>query len=105
MIVFIKENSVIARAAAIILRSDSMAIVIGNTIYLWNTEKSKFLENNRWLRHELTHIAQFKRYGFTRFVFLYIFETIKKGYHKNRFEKEAREKENIVEPLTDFYFS
>lgn len=88
-----------------ILRSKKMAIVVGKTIHLWKTGKNEFLENEPWVRHELAHIAQFKHYGFIRFVFLYVWETIKNGYQNNSFEVDARMKENEKDPSIDIYFS
>ncbi|HRH47996.1 MAG TPA: DUF4157 domain-containing protein [Panacibacter sp.] len=97
--IFIRENSIIARIAAKILRSEKMAIVVGSTIHLWGSGKNELIENKRWLRHELTHIMQFRHYGFIKFILFYVWETIKNGYHNNRFEIEAREKESNKESL------
>lgn len=52
------------------------------------------MENDRWVRHELAHIEQFRRYGLIRFIFLYLWESVRHGYYNNRFEKEAREAEH-----------
>ena len=89
----IKENSFIARLAAIKLGSKNVAIVIGNTIHLHNTHRHEFLQDKRWLLHELKHIEQFQRYGFIRFIFLYTWESIRKGYTNNKYEIEARNAE------------
>jgi hypothetical protein len=86
----IKENSFIARIAAKKLRSSQVAIVIGRTIHLHNTSKEEFHSNVRWVRHEMVHLDQFRRYGKWRFVILYLLESVKKGYRNNRFEVEAR---------------
>ena len=87
---FLKEDSLIACIAAWKLGSSSVAIVIGKTVHLYNTTRIDFLANKRWVRHELAHIDQFARYGRVKFVFLYILESIRNGYHNNRFEVEAR---------------
>ena len=94
MIILIKEKSLIARIAALFLHEKSIAVVTGKTIHLWNTSKEDFINNKKWLQHELMHVQQFKKYGFIRFLFLYTWESLKKGYHKNRFEVEARGAEN-----------
>ena len=91
--VSIKENSWIARIAAKKLKSSTVAIVIGNTIHLHNTTKSDFLLNERWVKHELCHIAQYKQYGTFNFIIMYLWETLKKGYYKNKFEEAARRAE------------
>ena len=99
----VKEKSLVACIAAKVLRTDKVAIVFGSTIHLWNTGKNEFLDNMRWVKHELVHVEQFKQYGFVRFIFLYLWETIKNGYYKNRFEEEARSKEQ--KPLLHNEFS
>lgn len=89
----IKENSWIARIAAWKLSSAQAAIVIGKTIHLHNTTKEEFLKNERWVKHELCHIRQYKELGFFRFIALYLWESMKKGYYNNKFEAEARQAE------------
>ncbi len=90
----IKENSNIARIAAWYLGFPSMAIVFGTTIFIWNIRKDNFLQDKKHLAHELCHVAQFKRYGFFKFIILYLLESIKNGYFNNRFEVEARKAED-----------
>ncbi len=90
----IKENSWIARLAAKKLHASNVAIVIGRTIYLYNVTKQELLKNERWLKHELCHIKQFKQYGFITFIVKYLWESIHKGYFNNKFEVEARRAEN-----------
>ena len=87
----IKENSWLAKIAAKKLKADSVAMVLGNTIHLHNTSKAGFLNDERWLKHELCHIRQFKQYGYFNFVVRYLWESLRKGYYNNRFEVEARE--------------
>jgi hypothetical protein len=90
----IKENSFVARIAALKLRSRQVAIVFGSTVHLHNTSKEEFLADKRWLLHELKHIEQFKRHGYFTFIFLYLAESIKHGYTNNKYEIEAREAED-----------
>lgn len=89
----IKEKALIAYIAAKYLRQPKMAIVIGNTIYLHGCTKKDFLQNRSWVRHELVHIRQFRRYGWLGFIFRYVLECIRKGYYNNKYEQEAREAE------------
>jgi hypothetical protein len=89
----IKENSLLARIAAWKLKSKKAAIVPGRTVHLCRTTREEFLHNKRWLRHELKNVEQFQQYGFARFLFLYLWEWLKKGYVNNKFEVEAREAE------------
>lgn len=89
----IKENSWLAKIAARQLRTGSVAMVLGNTIHLYNTSKEEFLQNKTWLRHELCHIQQFRQHGLVGFIVKYVWESIKKGYYNNKFEVEARKAE------------
>ena len=95
----IKENSFIAKLAAIKLQARQVAIVIGNTVHLHNTSAKEFLLNEKWVKHELCHLQQFKQYGFVNFIFKYLLESIKNGYRKNKFEVEAREAEEDKKKL------
>ncbi|MBK6381678.1 MAG: DUF4157 domain-containing protein [Chitinophagaceae bacterium] len=91
----IKENSRLAKIAAIKLGSKSVAMVLGKTIHLHNTTKANFLQDERWVKHELCHIKQFKDHGYVGFIIKYLWESIKKGYYNNRFEVEARKAEDL----------
>ena len=102
MIVSIKENSWLAKLAARKLKSHSVAIVFGKTIHLFNTSRDEFLKNDRWVCHELVHVKQFQRYGFIKFPFLYLLESIRKGYRNNKYEVEARSKEQDQSIMLDF---
>lgn len=93
MIVRIKENSWLAALAAKKLRSRKLAMVLGKTIYLFNTTREEFLRNERWVCHELAHVRQYHQYGFFRFLFLYLVESLRNGYRNNRFELEAKGRE------------
>jgi hypothetical protein len=44
----------------------------------------------------MAHVEQFQRYGFWNFIFLYLLESLKKGYYLNKYEVEARESEGEV---------
>ncbi len=82
-----------AKVAARKLKEKKVAMVLGKTIHLYNTSKSEFLLNKKWLRHEVAHVKQFSEFGFFRFIFLYLMETFNNGYKNNRFEVQARAKE------------
>lgn len=90
---FIRENSFMARLAARWLSVPRVAMVIGRTIHLHNCDSTEFIKNKRWLKHELEHIRQYQRYGFGRFIILYLWESLRHGYYNNRFEREARKAE------------
>jgi hypothetical protein len=91
----IKENSWLAKIAAKKLKANAVAMVLGKTIHLHNTTKANFLSDERWFKHELCHIKQFKQHGYFLFVVKYLWESLRKGYYNNRFEIEAREAEKL----------
>lgn len=94
MQLLIKENSWIAKIAARKLQSDNVAIVIGRTIHLHHVSKEDFLKDEKWVRHEICHIHQFKKHGFVAFIFKYLLESLRRGYDQNKYEIEARLAEN-----------
>lgn len=91
---YIKEDSMIARIAALKLGANSVAIVVGKTIHLHNAGRAEFINNTRWLRHEVAHIKQFRRYGYLNFIVKYLWESAKNGYYNNKYEVEARAEEH-----------
>jgi len=91
----IEENSWIAKIAAKKLHSENVAIVLGKKIHLYHVSKDDFLKNQKWVKHEMCHLQQFKKYGFLAFIFKYLWESAKVGYYKNKFEAEARNAENL----------
>ncbi len=93
--VFIKERSFRARIAAFCLGVNNVAFTLGKTIYLHNATRQEFLRDERWVKHELKHVEQFGEHGYINFVFKYVFETIRRGYHNNKYEVEARNAENL----------
>jgi hypothetical protein len=102
MIVRIKEDSWLAGIAARKLRVKKVAMVIGTTIHLFNTTRDEFLSNERWLNHELAHVKQYARLGLLRFLCLYLYESARRGYWNNKFEVEARAKENEQSVVSEF---
>lgn len=98
----IREDSFIARLAAYKLGAPSVALTLGRTIHLHNARADRFRTDRRWVLHELKHVEQFRRYGFFWFIVLYLLESLRKGYHANRFEVEARAAED-AEELSDAF--
>jgi Domain of unknown function (DUF4157) len=84
------ENAWIARMAAKKMQSSQVALVLGSSIYLWGTSKQDFLANEKWVRHEMAHIAQYQQYGTIAFLCMYLWEWIRNGYYHNKFEVAAR---------------
>lgn len=91
---FIKEQSWVAKVAAKKLHSENVAIVFGKTIHLCNVSKEHFLKDEIWVKHEMCHIHQFKKYGFLNFIIKYLWESVKHGYYNNKYEIEARRAED-----------
>lgn len=104
MKVRIKENSWLAKIAAIKMRAEKVAIVFGNTIHLYQTSKGEFLNNKEWLCHELTHVEQYRQNGFIGFIRKYLVECLKNGYYNNKFEMEARKNEMKTELINTIEF-
>lgn len=104
MKVRIKENSWIAKMAARKLKADKVAIVIGSTIHLHNTDRNEFLADKKWVAHELIHVEQYRQHGYVGFIFKYLLESVRKGYYSNRFEVEARENEDNEKLFNQFEF-
>lgn len=86
----IKENSWKAKMAAGWLKVDNVAFTLGRTIHLHNASAQEFIQDQRWVKHELKHVEQFRRYGFLPFIALYTIEAIRHGYYNNKYEIEAR---------------
>lgn len=101
----IKEQHLLARLAAWKLGSSgAMAITIGHTIYLHNATASELLHNKAWLQHELTHVLQFREWGFWPFLYQYLRESLLKGYRNNRFEIAARDMEKKNFQIIGYYY-
>src|SRR5882757_418826 len=86
----IKENSWLAKIAAKKLGTGNVAMVLGNSIHLFGTTKANFLKDGAWVRHELCHVAQFRKHGYLIFLIKYLYESMRKGYYNNKYEVEAR---------------
>ncbi len=89
----IRENSWLAKLAAYKLGSDQVALVWGETIHLHGVTRHEFLEDEAWVKHECCHIEQFRQHGFFPFLLKYLWESIRKGYYRNKYEIEARNAE------------
>ncbi|HSQ45055.1 MAG TPA: hypothetical protein VLM16_08670 [Ginsengibacter sp.] len=89
----IRENSWIAKLAAKKLQSENAAIVIGDTIHLYNVSRGKFLQDEKWVKHEICHLQQFKKHGRFIFIIKYLWESLRHGYYNNKYEIEARRAE------------
>jgi hypothetical protein len=89
----IREKSPVAWFAAKKLKSSNAAIVLGKTIHLSGVSSKEFLACDEWVKHELKHVEQFTKYGFLKFIVMYLQESLRLGYHNNRFEVEARQAE------------
>ena len=104
MKVRIKENSWVAKAAAIKMKVNKVAIVFGNTIHLHNTSRAEFICDSDWVCHELKHVEQYQQNGFTGFICKYLFDWMKNGYYNNRFEVEERKSEKEISLITKAEF-
>lgn len=80
----------------------SVALVLGYTIHVYGVNPVLLLGNRQWLAHELVHVKQFERYGFIRFLWLYMWQSVKHGYFMNRYEVEARGPVNHMDSMDIF---
>jgi len=80
----------LARIARMVLKTPNVAMVLGERIHLSGVSREEFLQDEAWVAHELCHIEQFRKYGFVKFLWLYLLESFRKGYYNNCFEVEAR---------------
>ena len=68
---------------------EDYAITISKTIFL-SCSKEDFLTDTPWVRHEFTHVEQYRKYGILEFTKRYLFFSIFfRSYRKIPFEKEA----------------
>jgi hypothetical protein len=87
----IKENSFRAKIASKNMGAQyGLAMVWGNTILLFNVSKQDFLADKQWVCHELRHVLQCRQYGLLRFLWRYVWYSIKHGYHNHPMEVDAR---------------
>jgi hypothetical protein len=100
----IKENSRLAGYAARMFKSEQMAVVLGKTIRLYNVDRDEFLKKENWVRHEVAHVKQFQQKGFVYFIISYCFNSFYSGYEYNRYEEEARAREQDMTILRDVEF-
>jgi hypothetical protein len=90
-LVRVKENCLIPKVIGF-FKHDTYAMTIGHTIYI-SCDYKKFVENKRWMTHELQHVRQYEKYKLIGFMSRYIWYSIKYGYNKNPLELEAFQKE------------
>ncbi|MCX6318403.1 MAG: DUF4157 domain-containing protein [Bacteroidetes bacterium] len=105
MKVRIRENSPLAKLAAIKMKSQQLAMVLGHTIHLHNTTREEFLRDTAWVCHEVKHIQQYRQHGYAGFLCKYFFDWVKHGYYNNKFEKEARAAEACTAILQGVEFT
>src|SRR5258705_1520388 len=84
----IVQHSTLAKVAGRMHgEEEDYAITIGRTIYL-SCSKEDFLSDTPWVRHEFTHVRQYRKYGVLEFAKRYLFFSIFfHSYSKIPFEK------------------
>ena len=93
-------RSPLARIARLVLGSQRVAMVVGQTVHLSGATREQFLADAEWVAHELVHLRQYKEHGLLPFLWKYLLESARVGYYQNRYEIEAREEARRV-VLTD----
>ncbi|MCC3153413.1 DUF4157 domain-containing protein [Hymenobacter sp. BT770] len=89
-------NSPLARIARAVLRSQRVAMVIGQTVHLSGANREQFLADAEWVAHELVHVRQYQEHGLVRFLWKYLVESARVGYYHNKYEVEARDEARRV---------
>ncbi len=87
------ENSRIAKLVGRINKEDRYAMTFGRTIFI-NCKKEEFYGQPRWVKHEFTHVEQYKKEGVLSFLTKYIFYSAFHDYSNIPYEKEALAAEN-----------
>ena len=83
-----RYNSILAKILGKINGNSWYAITIGQTAF-YSVSKEKVETDPKWIAHENHHKVQWKRDGI-KFLFKYIYYSIRYGYWNNPYEVEAR---------------
>ncbi|HEX8330420.1 MAG TPA: hypothetical protein VF629_23010 [Hymenobacter sp.] len=89
-------RSPLARIARLVLGSQRVAMVVGQTVHLSGASRAEFLADAEWVAHEQVHLRQYKEHGLLPFLWKYLVESARVGYYHNRYEVEAREEARRV---------
>ena len=89
-------RSPLARIARLVLGSQRVAMVVGQTVHLSGATREQFLADAEWVAHELVHLRQYQEHGLLPFLWKYLLESARMGYYQNRYEIEAREEARRV---------
>jgi hypothetical protein len=85
----IVENSRLAKWVGHIKgENQKYALTIGKFIFI-SCKQEEFLARPWWVKHELTHVEQYKKYGVLGFFKLYLFYSLRYGYDGNPLERGA----------------
>jgi hypothetical protein len=89
-------GSPLARIARQVLKSQRVAMVIGQTVHLSGATREEFLADAEWVAHEQVHLRQYRENGLLPFLWKYLLESYRVGYYVNKYEVEAREEARRV---------
>lgn len=104
--ILIKENTLVSKIAFRLIKSyknKAVASAIGKTIHLHAISDIDFVNKDMFLRHEMQHAIQYQTIRL--FALKYIWETIKNGYFKNKYEVEANSLMNAKFPKNYLCYS
>jgi len=88
-------NSRLAKVAGRLMgQQDRYAITFGKTIFV-SCDKKDFLTERGWVKHEITHVEQYKKYGLLEFLKRYVAYSVFNRYDQNPLEKEALSAEDL----------
>lgn len=86
----IQEQAWLAWLAARCLGTRRVAVAWRSSILLWGVNRPDFLANAAWVRHEVCHLKQYRRYGTAGFLLRYGLGWLRYGYQQHPMELEAR---------------
>ena len=84
-----KYNHWIAKLVGKLNGQKRFAITLGQTAY-YSVSKEEVFTNPKWVRHEDVHKKQWASEGRLRFLFKYLYYSVRYGYKNNPYEVEAR---------------
>ena len=89
-------NSPLARIARLVLGSQRVAMVVGQTVHLSGATHDQFLADAEWVAHEQVHLRQYREHGLLPFLWKYLVESARVGYYHNKYEEAREEARRVV---------
>ena len=75
-------------------QEEKYAVTLGKIIFV-SCDKADFLAERGWVKHEITHVEQYKKYGTFEFLKRYLVYSMLHRYEQNPFEIQALSAEEL----------